>query len=240
MFLSLRTELQDARDQLLLKQDMLHVMEVQRVQCERQSQTLVDETEHWKGQCLQTKQDFTEMQGLAAFQHRKIQSQSIAFINLQKRAQALVDSTADMTVQLVLFKCYLDTADKHDKALKAQLDQRHRAVLQLEAGSGVYFQAYVTSETQIEVELKFPACRETNAAEVLLWVSKFSSRIWRGPLSHDAWTNIANGEGAWRPRKKKQAFADRASKDAVPSHDTDVGEMGRKRLSADMLQTNPA
>ena len=215
------------QDQLLLKQDMLHVMEVQRVQCERQSQTLVDETEHWKGQGLQTKQDFTgmptvlavltmrfythsqsvtgrtymqclcqvnactelwlsnfgqialtfcnvlqrlsvriqtkchafyatppmdipilafhasfvrdagkagtqhikqtllyacaEMQGLAAFQHRKIQSQSIAFINLQKRAQALVDSTADMTVQLVLFKCYLDTADKHDKALKVCL-----------------------------------------------------------------------------------------------------------------------
>ncbi len=64
------------------------------------------------------------------------------------------------------------------------------------------------------------ACRETNAAEVLLWVSKFSSRIWRGPLSHDAWTKLANGEGAWRPRKKKQASTDRASKDTVPSHDT--------------------
>lgn len=64
---------------------------------------------------------FAEMQGLAAFQQRKIQSQSIAFINLQKRTQALVDSTADMTVQLVLFKCYLDTADKHEKALKVCL-----------------------------------------------------------------------------------------------------------------------
>ncbi len=62
-----------------------------------------------------------EMQGLAAFQHRKIQSQSTAFIDLQKRTQALVDSTADMTVQLVLFKCYLDTADKHEKALKVCL-----------------------------------------------------------------------------------------------------------------------
>ncbi len=61
------------------------------------------------------------------------------------------------------------------------------------------------------------ACTETNAAEVLLWVSKFSSRIWRGTLSHDAWTKVANGEGAWRPRKKKQASADRASKDAVLS-----------------------
>jgi len=49
------------QDQLLLKQDMLHVMEVQRAQCERQSQTLIDETEHWKAQCLQTKQDFTGM-----------------------------------------------------------------------------------------------------------------------------------------------------------------------------------
>ncbi len=49
------------QDQLLLKQDMLHVMEVQRAQCERQFQTMVDETEHWKAQCLQTKQDFTGM-----------------------------------------------------------------------------------------------------------------------------------------------------------------------------------
>ena len=64
------------------------------------------------------------------------------------------------------------------------------------------------------------ACRETNAAEVLLWVSKFSSRIWRGALSHDAWTKVANGEGAWRPRKKKQASTDRASKDTAPCHDT--------------------
>ncbi|DBA71760.1 TPA: hypothetical protein ACH3X2_011031 [Trebouxia sp. C0005] len=84
------------------------------------------------------------------------------------------------------------------------------------------------------------ACRETNAAEVYSWVSKFSSRIWRGPLSHDVWTKVANGEAAWRPRKKKQASADRTSKHAALSHDTHVGEMGRKRLPADMLQTHPA
>ncbi|DBA94082.1 TPA: hypothetical protein ACH3X1_001728 [Trebouxia sp. C0004] len=324
MVLSLLNELQEARDQLLLKQDMLHVKEVQRAQYDRQCQTLIDETQHWKAQCLQTKQDYTELRGLAAFQHRKMQSQSIAFTNLQKRTQALVDSTADMAVQLVLFKCYLDTADKHEKALKVQLDQRERAVLgakagqrslqrqltsiqqengtlhaavraatgpllqtyalnpgtpgnppppvaaasrltmgqvqfaetcdqvpvvcpqgpkpyfmtELEAGSGVYFKAYVTTETQVEVELRFPACIETNATEVLLWVSKLSSRLWRGPVSHDAWTKVANGEGAWRPRKKKQASADRASKETAPSHNT--GEMGRKRLSADMLRMSPA
>ena len=49
------------QDQLLLKQDTLHVKEVQRAQCERQCQTLIDETEHFKAQCLQTKQDFTGM-----------------------------------------------------------------------------------------------------------------------------------------------------------------------------------
>ena len=49
------------QDQQLLKQDMLHVKEVQRAQCERQCQTLIDETEHCKAQCLQTKQDFTGM-----------------------------------------------------------------------------------------------------------------------------------------------------------------------------------
>ena len=64
---------------------------------------------------------FAELQGLAAFQFRKIRSQSIAFINLQKRTQALVDRNADVTVQLVLFKCYLDTADKHENALKVCL-----------------------------------------------------------------------------------------------------------------------
>jgi len=49
------------QDQLLLKQDMLHVKEVQRTQYERQCHTLIDETEHWKAQCLQTKQDYTGM-----------------------------------------------------------------------------------------------------------------------------------------------------------------------------------
>ncbi len=49
------------QDQLLLKQDMLHVKEVQRAQYERQCQTLIGETEHWKAQCLQTKQDYTGM-----------------------------------------------------------------------------------------------------------------------------------------------------------------------------------
>jgi hypothetical protein len=75
-------------------------------------------TQHTKPTLLYA---FAELRDLAALQHRKIQTQSIAFINLQKRTQALVDSTADMTVQLVLFKCYLDTADKHEKALKVCL-----------------------------------------------------------------------------------------------------------------------
>ena len=70
-------------------------------------------TQHTKPTLLYA---FAELRDLAALQHRKIQTQSIAFINLQKRTQALVDSTADMTVQLVLFKCYLDTADKREKA----------------------------------------------------------------------------------------------------------------------------
>lgn len=34
-------------------------------------------------------------------------------------------------------------------------------ITELEAGSGVYFKAYVTSETQIEVELKFPGMHAT-------------------------------------------------------------------------------
>ncbi len=32
---------------------------------------------------------------------------------------------------------------------------------ELEAGSGVYFKAYVTSETHVEVELKFPGMHST-------------------------------------------------------------------------------
>lgn len=50
-------------------------------------------TQHTKPTLLYA---FAELRDLAALQHRKIQTQSIALINLQKRTQALVDSTADL------------------------------------------------------------------------------------------------------------------------------------------------
>jgi hypothetical protein len=41
-------------------------------------------------------------------------------------------------------------------------------ITELEAGSGVYFKAYVTSETQIEVELKFPGMHATRTVRECL------------------------------------------------------------------------
>lgn len=36
-----------------------------------------------------------------------------------------------------------------------------------------------------------------------MWVSRCSSRIWRRSNAKDAWSKVANGEGAWRPKKRK-------------------------------------
>ena len=57
----------------------------------------------------------------------------------------------------------------------------------------------------------YVACPETKNKEVSHWVSRRSSRIWRGPLAKDAWSRVSNIEGAWRPKKRQRA-AGRPSK----------------------------
>lgn len=67
--------------------------------------------------------------------------------------------------------------------------------------------------------LLYAACKETKNKEMCQWVSRCSSRIWRGPLAKDAWTKVANGEGAWRP-KKRQRTAGRPGKKKGPRLDS--------------------
>lgn len=47
------------------------------------------------------------------------------------------------------------------------------------------------------------ACEETKNKDEVVWVSRCSSRIWRRSNAKDAWSKVANGEGAWRPKKRK-------------------------------------
>jgi len=63
------------------------------------------------------------------------------------------------------------------------------------------------------------ACKETKNKEIIQWVSRCSSRVWRGSLAKDAWTKVANGEGAWRP-KKRQRTVGRPSKKKGPKLET--------------------
>ena len=63
------------------------------------------------------------------------------------------------------------------------------------------------------------ACKETKNKEVVQWVSRCSSRIWRGSLAKDAWSKVSNGEGARRPKKRQRA-AGRPGKKKGPRLDT--------------------
>lgn len=71
------------------------------------------------------------------------------------------------------------------------------------AGSGEYLKAFVVDENPDQVRLRFPACKETKNKEEVVWISRCSSRIWRGSNAKDAWSKVASGEGAWRPKKRK-------------------------------------
>ena len=58
------------------------------------------------------------LHAIAVRQQQTVMDQNADIRSLQNDNQSLVDTTADMTVQLVLFKCYLDAADKHERSLK--------------------------------------------------------------------------------------------------------------------------
>lgn len=45
------------------------------------------------------------------------------------------------------------------------------------------------------------ACQETKEEDIKTWVSRCSSRLWRGANAKGVWTKMNNGEGAWRPKK---------------------------------------
>ncbi|KAA6415243.1 MAG: hypothetical protein FRX49_13660 [Trebouxia sp. A1-2] len=97
--------------------------------------------------------------------------------------------------------------------------QKPSLMTELEPGSALYFKAFVKDENGEELKLRFPACKETKNKDLIQWVSRCSSRIWRGSLAKDAWSKVSNGEGAWRPKKRQRAVG-RPSKKKGPKLDS--------------------
>ena len=63
------------------------------------------------------------------------------------------------------------------------------------------------------------ACKETKNKDEVVWVSRCSSRIWRQSNAKDAWSKVANGEGAWRPKKRKGTAGRPSRKKSVKLED---------------------
>ena len=75
---------------------------------------------------------------------------------------------------------------------------RGKPMVELKAGSRLFYQATVVVETRNELKLVFPAVDERDAIKEE-WVKKCSSRIWRGSLSRKVWKH--KGKGAWEPKE---------------------------------------
>ncbi|KAL3151673.1 hypothetical protein ABBQ38_012658 [Trebouxia sp. C0009 RCD-2024] len=98
------------------------------------------------------------------------------------------------------------TADTNDQPpVTVSRAQRPYFMTEYVAGSGEYLRAFVVDENSSDVRLRFPACKETKNKDEVVWVSRCSSRLWRRSNAKDAWTKVATGEGAWRPKKRKGA-----------------------------------
>lgn len=67
------------------------------------------------------------------------------------------------------------------------------------------------------------ACKETKNKDEVVWVSRCSSRLWRRSNAKDAWTKVATGEGAWRPKKRKGAAGKPSRKKSAKLEDGACG-----------------
>lgn len=82
---------------------------------------------------------------------------------------------------------------------------RHKAtkpMMEINAGSNVWYQATIVHETRNEAKVLFPAPEE-GEEDVTQWVHKASNRIWRGSLKGKDWKYL--GKGAWAPKKSALA-----------------------------------
>lgn len=64
-------------------------------------------------------------------------------------------------------------------------------MVELAAGSNVWYQAYVMKQSLNELQLRVPCGR----AEKLIWLHKGSSRLWRGSYAQRDWMHLKGG--AW-------------------------------------------
>lgn len=89
-----------------------------------------------------------------------------------------------------------------------------RPMMELEAGSNVWYQAYVIKETANEVRVRFPATTEDDERKE--WVAKSSSRIWRGSYKSRNWKWL--GGGAWAPKQGRKLNACHSWRDEDKFH----------------------
>ncbi|KAK9827470.1 hypothetical protein WJX74_004420 [Apatococcus lobatus] len=70
-------------------------------------------------------------------------------------------------------------------------------MMEQKACSNVWYRASVMRSSKNEIYIQFPAATPEDE-DVHEWVSKTSSRIWRGPMGKSAWKYL--NDGAWEPR----------------------------------------
>lgn len=111
-----------------------------------------------------------------------------------------------------------------------------RPMMEMEAGSGVWYQAIVIRESLSEVQIKFPSSKGVDYP--IEWVHKGSSRIWRGSMSTRAWKYIKGSDGAWRPKDLHQADTDSIDNNGTKSRPTKSSATTAKRARSTRRDDN--
>ncbi|KAK9806214.1 hypothetical protein WJX72_005677 [[Myrmecia] bisecta] len=132
----------------------------------------------------------------------------------QKKERMRESSRAGTYERVVLdrltSKAKVQPAEGLDLAAFVVKGKRARPMLELRAGSNLWFQATILKESQNEMKVHFPATEDEE--EVIEWLRKSSSRIWRGSMATKDWRHL--GKGAWQPRAKPKAARGRKGRAA--------------------------
>lgn len=80
-----------------------------------------------------------------------------------------------------------------------------KPMVELVAGTRVYYQASIVRETKNEIRLLFPGTKSTKQS--IEWVDKRSSRIWRGRMESRYWRYIKGSDGGWEPKTMGESTA---------------------------------
>lgn len=99
-----------------------------------------------------------------------------------------------------------------------------KPMVQLQAGSNLYYQATVVGESSDAVLLLFPPTDAMDQAKQM-WVKRTSSRIFRGSLSKKWWKH--KGKGAWEPKQGKTKKSSKKRKLSCPTNSMPDGKVKR-------------